>query len=88
MYNRPPDIAELERMLADGECDADLNSKAIAIFKRLVHERKIMASIGSIPLLEMMEDERDDFMRVIASIQKHRHTHVLDEFQAYVEAHK
>lgn len=88
MYDRPPDIEELERMLADGECDAVLNSKAIEIFKRLAHERRAMGSFGSITLLELMEDERTDFLRVIASIQEHRHIHVLDEFEAFVKANK
>ena len=88
MYNRPPDIVELERMLADGECDADLNAKAIAIFKRLEQETQVMGSIGSIGLLQMMELERRDFMRVIASIQHHRHVHVLDEFEQFLSSQK
>ena len=84
MYNRPPDIEELERMLADGECDAVLNAKAIEIFKRLRHETELMGSFGSVGLLQLMEEERRDFIRVIAEIQHHRHTHVLYEFEQFL----
>ncbi len=88
MYNRPPDIEELERLLADGECDAVLNGKAIEILKRIQYESKVMGSFGSINLLQLMEEERCDFMRVVAEIQRHRHTQVLDEFEQFLKSHE
>lgn len=80
---RAKDIADLEKMLDDGEGDAALNQRAIEIVERLEYEEKLARQNMNVSGMETIARERADFERVIADIQRRRHDHVLDVFTDY-----
>lgn len=81
---RAKDIADLEKMLDDGEGDDALNQRAIEIVERLEYEEKLARQNMKIRDMDIVDAERKDFERVIADIQRRRHAHVLDTFTTYV----
>ena len=80
---RAKDIADLERMLDDGEGDSSLNQRAIEILERIEYEGKLARQNMNIKGIETIEAETKDFERVIADIQRRRHEHVLDTFTTH-----
>lgn len=83
MYDRPPDIDELERMLDAAESDAVLNEKAIEVFERLKNLKTIRKYFGHINHHDLDEEARD-LGRVIGNIRARRRDGVLDEYDMHV----
>lgn len=83
MYDRPPDIAELERMLNGAESDAVLNEKAIEIFERLKNLKTIRKYFGHIKT-DDLDLEAQDLGRVLGTIRSRRRDGVLDEYDNHV----
>lgn len=79
------DIADLERMLDDGEGDAALSEKAIGIFRDLEEARKIWGFFGHISAEQLLR-EVQYFESVLHKIRTRRHDGVLRDYDAYVEA--
>ncbi len=83
MYNRPPDIEELERMLNDAEHDDALNKKAIEIYARLKTTKTIRRYFGNINTIDV-DKTMEDLRRVLEKIRLRRRDGVLDEYEKYI----
>ena len=81
---RAKDIADLEKMLDDGEGDDAINKRAIEIVERLEYEEKLARQNMKIRDMDIVDAERKDFERVIGDIKRRRHEHSLDTFATYV----
>lgn len=87
MYDRPPDIIDLERLLDGAESDAALNQKAIEIYERLKNLKTIRRYFGHIQTQDL-DEEMDDLERVLRDIKARRREGVLDEYEAHVGGKK
>lgn len=83
--DRAADIADLEKMLDDGEGDEDLCNQAIKIFERLRDEVKQHRQSGSGAQKNRIMGEARDFADVIKQVERRRHEHALDGFKKYLE---
>jgi hypothetical protein len=85
MPSTAPDIIELEKKLEDGEGDDALNSLAIKIFERLADERSEAKFRRRKALLRLLEQQNNEFGRVLLEIKRRRHLHVLDRYAQHVK---
>jgi hypothetical protein len=84
---RAADIADLEKMLNDGESDVDLCKRAIEIFERLKDEEKYARRSSGSAATQRVKEEVTDFAKVIEQIERRRHEHALDMFKKFLEKH-
>lgn len=83
--NRATDIADLEKMLNDGEGDGDLCNRAIEIFERLRGEAHRLKQPVHAKERARIEAEAQDFVNVVGQIKQRRHEHALDQFEDYLD---
>jgi len=83
---RATDIADLEKMLNDGESDAELCKRSIEIFERLKEEeRRVRRTSNSAAAGQRIKEEVADFEQVIRQIENRRHEHALDAFKKFLD---
>ena len=87
--DRAEDIADLEKMLNDGEGDVELNAQARRILDRIWAEAEQCfdaLEAGDSSQVDRLTREADDFNAVLKEIKRRRREHVLDPFDAYLES--
>lgn len=82
---RAADIADLEKMLDDGESDTDLCDRAIEVVERLYEDAKRFRHSSNAPQKKRVQDEVHDLQNVLEQIARRRHAHALDKFTDYLK---